>query len=61
MANLVLSRKRGETIVIGDDIVVEVAEIRGDKVRLCVRADPKIPVHRGEVWANIQREKGGGN
>ena len=46
---LVLSRKRDEQIVIGDDIVITVVEIRGDKVRLGIAAPPHIPVHRSEV------------
>lgn len=46
---LVLSRKKNESIVINDDIVVTVVEIRGDKVRLGIVAPKEIPVHRQEV------------
>lgn len=46
---LVLSRKRGEQIVIGGAIVVTVVEIRGDKIRIGIDADKEIPVHRKEV------------
>ena len=46
---LVLSRKKGESIVINDDITVTVVEIRGDKVRLGIIAPKEIPVHREEV------------
>lgn len=53
---LVLSRHRDETIMIGDDIVVTVVDIRGDKVRLGISAPPNIPVHRQEVFEAIQRE-----
>lgn len=53
---LVLSRHRDESIIIGDDIVVTVVDIRGDKVRLGIQADPKVPVHRREVYDAIQRE-----
>ena len=52
---LVLARKRDEQIVIGDDIVVTVVEVRGDKVRLGIQAPAHVPVHRLEVYAAIQR------
>jgi carbon storage regulator len=54
---LVLSRKRHQSIIIGDDIVVTVADIRGDKVRLGIAAPVEIPVHRQEVHEAIQRER----
>jgi carbon storage regulator len=50
---LVLSRKRDEQILIGDDIVITVVEIRGDKVRLGIEAPAHVPVHRSEVYAAI--------
>jgi carbon storage regulator len=53
---LVLSRKRNESIVINDNIVLTVVDIRGDKVRLGIQAPTEIPVHRGEVHAAIQAE-----
>lgn len=52
---LVLSRQRDQEIVIGDNIVVTVIEIRGDKVRLGIKAPAEIPVHRHEVYEQIQR------
>ena len=54
---LVLSRKRDEQIVIGQDVVVTVVEIRGDKVRLGIEAPPHISVHRHEVYVNLHRQK----
>jgi carbon storage regulator len=53
---LVLSRHRDESIMIGDDIVVTIVDIRGDKVRLGIEAPTDIPVHRQEVFEAIQRE-----
>lgn len=53
---LVLSRHRDESIMIGDDIVITVVDIRGDKVRLGIDAPTDIPVHRQEVYDAIQRE-----
>jgi len=46
---LVLSRKENESIVIDENIVVTVVEIRGDKVRLGIEAPRDVPVHRKEV------------
>lgn len=53
---LVLSRQRDESIVIGDNIVVTIVDIRGDKVRLGIDAPTEVPVHRREVFEAIQRE-----
>jgi carbon storage regulator len=53
---LVLSRHRDESIMIGDDIVVTIVDIRGDKVRLGIIAPRDTPVHRQEVYEAIQRE-----
>ena len=54
---LVLSRKKNESIVIDDTIVVTVVEIRGDKVRLGIQAPKEVPVHRSEVHAAIHAEQ----
>ena len=55
---LVLSRHRDESIMIGDEIVITVVDIRGDKVRLGIDAPQNVPVHRQEVYEAIQRERG---
>jgi carbon storage regulator len=55
-AMLVLSRHRDETIMIGDDIVITIVDIRGDKVRLGIQAPTHVPVHRQEVYEAIKRE-----
>lgn len=57
MPVLVLSRKKNETIVIGDNIEITVVDIRGDKVRLGIAAPVDIPVHRKEVSDAIERDK----
>lgn len=54
---LVLSRKRDEKIRLGDDIVLTVVDIRGDKVRLGIEAPQGVPVHRQEVYEAIHREQ----
>lgn len=53
---LVLSRQRDESIIIGDNIIITIVDIRGDKVRLGIDAPTEIPVHRQEVYEAIQRE-----
>ena len=55
---LVLSRKKGESIVIAGNIKVTVVEIRGDRIRLGIEAPKDVPVYRQEVWEMMkQREK----
>lgn len=54
---LVLSRKVNEKIVINDDIVVTVVDIRGDKVRLGIEAPKDVPVHRQEIYDEIKRRE----
>ena len=50
---LVLSRKRDEKIHVGHGVVIQVIDIRGDKVRLGIEADKSVPVHRGEIYEAI--------
>ena len=56
---LILTRKKDKRIMIGDDIIITVVEIRGDSVRLGIDAPKETSVHRQEVYAAIQREKCG--
>lgn len=53
---LVLSRQRDESIIIGDNVVITVVDVRGDKVKLGIEAPKEIPVHRREVYEAILRE-----
>lgn len=52
---LVLSRKRDERIVINDNIIITLVEIRGEKVRLGIEAPEDVSIHREEVYEQIQR------
>ncbi len=54
---LVLSRKKNQQIVIDENVVITVVQIRGDKVRLGIEAPKDIPVHRREVHEAIKREQ----
>lgn len=51
---LVLSRRAGESIMIGSDVVVTVLEIRPDLVRIGIKAPRDVDVHREEVWIEVQ-------
>ena len=51
---LVLSRKRGEAIVIADNIVVTVLEVRGGRVKLGLVAPGDAPIHRAEIYEKIE-------
>lgn len=53
---LILSRRLNESIVIGDEVVVTVLEVRGDHVRLGIRAPRNVTVHREEVQREIMAE-----
>lgn len=52
---LALTRKKNESIVIGDEIVVTIVEIRGDKVRIAIDAPKEVSVHRQEVYDAIKK------
>ena len=54
---LVLSRKKNESIIIRDDIVITVVEVRGDRVRLGIEAPREVPVHRREVYEKIKESE----
>ncbi|MBQ9875028.1 MAG: carbon storage regulator CsrA [Thermoguttaceae bacterium] len=54
---LVLSRYKDQSIYIGDDIVVTIVDVRGDRIRLGIEAPADVPVHRQEIYEAIQNEK----
>ena len=56
---MIITCKQDEAIVINDDIIVSVVEIRGDDVRLGVEHPTEVPVYRGEVLDAVAREKEG--
>lgn len=53
---LVLARKRDQSIMIGDDIEIIIVDVHGDQVKLGITAPRHVPVHRKEIYEDIQRE-----
>lgn len=53
---LILTRKQGESVAIGDEIQVTIVEIQGKQVKLGVKAPREIAVHRQEIYEKIQQE-----
>lgn len=56
---LMLGRRTGEAINIGDDVKVTILSIKGGQVRIGIAAPKSIAVHREEIYERIQRDKGG--
>jgi carbon storage regulator len=57
---LILTRRVGETLNIGDDVTVTVLSIKRNQVRIGVAAPKEIPVHREEIYERIKKEKEAG-
>jgi carbon storage regulator len=53
---LIITRKPGEKIMLGDDVVVHVMEIVGNSVRVGIQAPRSLPVYREEIWDAVRKE-----
>ncbi len=56
---LILTRRVGETVIIGNEVTVTVLGVKGNQVRIGVNAPKDVPVHREEVYDRIKREEDG--
>ena len=54
---LILTRRVGETLMVGDDVTVTVLGVKGNQVRIGVNAPKDVAVHREEIYQRIQKEK----
>lgn len=58
---LILTRRVGETLMVGDDVTVTVLGVKGNQVRVGVNAPKEVSVHREEIYQRIQNEKNSNN
>ncbi len=58
---LILTRRVGETVMIGNDVTVTVLGVKGNQVRIGINAPKTVAVHREEIYERIKREQQGGN
>lgn len=55
---LIITRKPGEKIMLGDDVTIEVIEVSGSSVRIGIAAPRSLPVYREEIWKSVKNDRG---
>jgi carbon storage regulator len=58
---LILTRRTGETVMIGNEVTLTVLGVKGNQVRIGINAPKSVPVHREEIYERIKRELQGGD
>jgi carbon storage regulator len=58
---LILTRRTGETVMIGNEVTLTVLGVKGNQVRIGINAPKNVPVHREEIYERIKRELSGGD
>ena len=58
---LILTRRAGETVMIGNDVTITVLGVKGNQVRIGINAPKDVAVHREEIFERIQNEQSGGD
>ena len=53
---LIITRRAGQRVMLGDDVTIDVMEIAGNNVRLGIAAPKELPVYREEIWAAVKHE-----
>jgi carbon storage regulator len=53
---LIITRKPGEKIMLGDDVTIEIIEVSGSSVRIGIAAPRSLPVYREEIWSSVKEE-----
>ena len=56
---LILTRRAGQTVMIGDDITVTICAVKGNQVRIGIKAPENVAIHREEIYERIKREQEG--
>ncbi|HMH27130.1 MAG TPA: carbon storage regulator CsrA [Steroidobacteraceae bacterium] len=54
---LILTRRVGETVIVGNDVAVTIVAVKGNQIRIGISAPKNVPIHREEIYERIRRER----
>jgi carbon storage regulator len=54
---LILTRRAGETVIVGNDVAVTIVAVKGNQIRIGISAPKNVPIHREEIYERIRRER----